>query len=65
LIALGDDCCISCCCTAGLAEASCLGDGIGTLGRRIVELFREGSSTRVARAGTGDTCLARLISACP
>jgi hypothetical protein len=38
---------------------------MGTLGLRTVELAREGSSTRVARAGTGDMCLARLISACP
>lgn len=50
--------------TLELADtASCLGEGIGSLGRLMVELAREGSSTRVARAGTGDMCLARLISA--
>lgn len=45
--------------------ASCLGEGIGSLGLRMVELARDGSSTSVARAGTGDMCFARLISAWP
>lgn len=61
LIAFGDALTVS----TGLTAASCRGDGMGILGRRTVELALEGSSTRVARAGTGDMCRARLISACP
>ena len=61
LIALGDAMRVS----TGLTAASCRGEGMGILGRRTVELDLEGSSTRVARAGTGDICRARLISAWP